>query len=396
MAFLELFLKGNRPIIGRVCKLNLQRAQHSIYLIAQLILLMKNKIFVSLSMALLALSSLQAINHESLLMKRQEEPKILIHNRILARVNGKPISTYDLMKKLDLAFFRQYPEYASSVEARFQFYEYSWKPALSDIIDKELILADAKESKIEISNGDVRQEIELSFGPNTVANLDKAGFSFEEAFKMMQEEILIRRLVAGRVHAKAMRQVTPNRIRQTYEEFIQDPANTRLTQWSYRIVTIKERNLEKTEETAKVIYQMLMEGIPLDELATKLKERKVVGRKGKVTISNAIKQNDKEISKDYRDELITLDKGMYSQPFPHKSRSVNSTVYRILAIDEKIPGGVPPYKEMEVKLKEKLLDLEIDRGTDDYLLKLRHHYHIRQSDLDDYLPPRYQPFILNK
>lgn len=355
---------------------------------------MKNKIFISLSIALMNVCTLQAIQNESLLMKRQEEPKIFIHNRILARVNGKPISTYDLMKKMDLAFFRQYPEYASSNEARFQFYQFSWKPALSEMIDKELILADAKESKIEVSNGDVRQEIELSFGPNTIENLDKAGFSFDEAFKLMQDEILIRRLISGRAHAKALRLVTPNRIRQAYEEFINDPANARLTQWSYRIITIKERNLEKTEQTAKIIYQMLMEGITLDQLAAKLKERQIVGRKGKVTVSNVIKQNDKEISKDYQNYLFNLDKGMYSQPFSHKSRSTNSTVYRILAVEEKIPGGIPLYKEMEPKLKDKLLDQEIDKETDAYLLKLRQHYHILQSDLEGYLPTNYQPFTL--
>ena len=52
-------------------------------------------------------------------------------------------------------------------------------------------------------------------------------------------------------------------MRHAYEEFIQDPDNARLTQWSYRIVTIKERTLQKTEETAKVAYQFLLEGVPL-------------------------------------------------------------------------------------------------------------------------------------
>ena len=71
----------------------------------------------------------------------------------------------------------------------------SWKSALEEIIDKELILADAQESKIEVSSGDVRQEMERSFGPNIIANLDKAGISFEEASKIMQEEIIIRRMI---------------------------------------------------------------------------------------------------------------------------------------------------------------------------------------------------------
>lgn len=355
---------------------------------------MKNKIFISLFAFLMGFPALQAVNESILKSKQQEEPKIFINNRILARVNGKPISTYDLMKKMDLSFYRQYPQYASSTYARHQFYDLSWKAALSEIIDKELILADAQESKIEVSSGDIRQEIESSFGPNVIANLDKAGITLEEASKMMQEEIIIRRLVAGRVHSKAIRRVTPNKIRLRYETFIQDPANARLTQWSYRIITIKDRNLQKTEETAKVTYQLLLEGVALDQLSAQLKERKLLGRKGQVTVSNILQHNDKEISNEYRDILANLEKGMYSQPFAHKSRSNQSTVYRILSIEEKIPGGLVSYKEMEGPLKEKLIDEEIDDETDKYLLKLREHYHIRQSDLDAYLPADYQPFSL--
>jgi len=355
---------------------------------------MKNKFFACLSLILMNLSILQAASNEPFSIKRRGDSKIIINNRILARVNGKPISTYDIMKKMDMSFFRQFPEYASAPEARFQYYQYNWKPTLSDVIDKELILADAQESKIEVTNGDVRQEIESSFGPNTIANLDKAGFTFEEASKIMQEELLIRRLVAGRVHVKSLRQVTPNRIRQAYEEYIKDPANARLTQWAYRTVTIKEHSLQKTEETAKKAYQYLMEGIPLDKLVSTLKEHKIVGRKGTVTVSNVIKQNEKEISNDYRGFLTLLDKGMYSQPFTHKSRSTSSTVSRILFIEQKTPGSIPSYNEMESQLKEKLLDQEIDKGTDEYLIKLRQHYHIRQSDLDDYLPTDYQPFTM--
>ncbi|MFI0434179.1 MAG: SurA N-terminal domain-containing protein [Parachlamydiaceae bacterium] len=355
---------------------------------------MKNKILIALSAFFITLSYLEALTNEPLFSKKREEPKMVINNRILAKVGGKPISTYDLMKKMDLSFFRYYPEYTSSIEARFQFYEMSWKHTLSEMIDKELILADAQESKIEVSAGDVRQDIESSFGPNTIANLDKAGFTYEEAAKIMQEEILIRRLIGGRVQAKALRQVTPNKIRQAYDEFIQDPANSRSTQWSYRIVTVKDRTLQKTEETANKAYQLLMEGISLDQLEAVMKERKLIGRQGKITVSTTIKQNDKEISDEYRTFIAPLEIGMYSQPFANKSRTTKATVYRIFAVNDKIPGGVPSYREMESKLKEKLLDKEIDAETEHYLAKLRQHYHIRQSDLDDYLPPNYQPFIL--
>lgn len=357
---------------------------------------MKNKIIGCLLMAFVESSTLLAIKNDSLFTsnKQQEEPKIFINNRILARVNGKPISTFDLVKKMDLSFYRQYPQYTSSIVARSQYYDMSWKYVLEDMIDKELILADAKESKIEVSSGDVRQEMESSFGPNIIANLDKAGISFDEASKIMQEEIIIRRMVSGRVHAKALRQITPIKVRQAYEEFIQNPENARLTQWSYRIVTIKDRNMQKMEETSKATYQLLMEGVPLDQLSSVLKERKLLGRKGKVTVSAIIKHNDKEISNDYRDMLVNLDTGMYSQPFPHKSRTNNTTLYRILSVEEKIPGGIPSFKEMETSLKDKLIDQVIDQETTTYLEKLRQHYHIRQHDLDAYLPRDYKPFAL--
>lgn len=210
----------------------------------------------------------------------------------------------------------------------------------------------------------------------------------------MQDEIIIRRMISGRVHSKALRQITPIKVRQSYDDYIKDPKNARQTQWTYRIVTIKERNLEKTEQTAKDAYQMIMQGIPLDQLSDKLKESKLLGRKGTVTVSAAIKQNDQELSKEYRNILDHLELGMFSQPFAHKSRVNNSTVFRILLLQEKVPGGVPLYNEMAPILKDKLIDQAVDQETDLYLLKLRQHYHINKNDVDDYLPADYQPFIL--
>ncbi len=355
---------------------------------------MKKKIFTCLLSLFIGSTSLYALKNESLLANKQEEPKIFVNNRILTKINGKPISTFDLMKKMDLAFYRQYPQLTSSPMARYQYYEMGWKHILEELIDKELILADAKENKIEVSNGDIRQEMESLFGPNTIANLDKLGMSFDEAAKMLQEEMIIQRMIGARVHAKALRAVTPIKIRKAYELFIQDPTNARLDQWTYRVVTVKDRTLQKTEETAKTAYQLLMEGVSLDQLATQLKERKLLGRKGKVTVSNIVKNNDQELSKEYKEILRDLDTGMYSQPFVHKSRSNQTTVYRILYIQEKIPGGLPSFKEMEAKLKDQLLDEVADQETELYLQKLRQHYHIRPSDLEALLPADYQPFIL--
>lgn len=352
--------------------------------------------FLILGLCSLLCYSVQAEIPSLLDNKAQQAPsRILVNNRILAKINGKAISTYDVAKKMDMGFFRQYPQYLSFLSARFQYYDVNWRYILEDLINKELILADAKEHKIDVSNGDVRQEMENSFGPNIITNLDKAGLSFDEAAKIMQGDLIIQKLINFKVHAKAVRAITPARVRQSYDEFIKDPSNARLTQWSYQIVTIKDRNTKKTEETAKKVYQQLIEEkVPLDQLIATLKEKKLLGRKGKVTVSDNILNNEKELSEDYKKVLSTLEPGMISQPFPNKSRTNNSVVYRIILVKEKKPGGMPTFNEMENKLKEKLLAEEADKETDVYLKRLRQKYRIRDEDLNAIIPQDYKPFIL--
>src|SRR5262249_17801417 len=149
---------------------------------------------------------------------QEDKAHIVVNNRILARINEKAISVVDLMKKLDVLFYREFPQYTSSKVARYQFYQANWKNVLQELIDKELILADAEENKLPISSGDVRQEMEQLFGPNIIANLDKVGLSFDDAWKIVQGDITIRRMMYMRVNAKAMRQVTPQDVWAAYEE----------------------------------------------------------------------------------------------------------------------------------------------------------------------------------
>lgn len=353
---------------------------------------MKNKIFTYLLFLCLASCFLSAASP----MRRGkiDEPKIFVNNRILARINGKPITTFDLVKKMDLTFYKQYPEYVASNPARFQFYQYGWKHILNDLINEELVLADAKESKIEVSAGDVRQEMEEQFGPNIIENLDKAGMTIDEAFKVVQAELTLQRTIGARVNTKALRVVTPIKIKSAYDEFIQNPENRSLTKWNYRFATIKDRDIKKTEALAQAAHQLLMDGVTLDALLDTMNTRKMLGRNAKITVSNEITNNEKELSENYKKALEGLEVGKYSQPFPFKSRALKTTVYRILYVQEIMPGGFPTFKEIEPKIKQKLLNEAADKETEIYLEKLRQHYHVRDVDLQAMVPDDYQPFIL--
>ena len=44
----------------------------------------------------------------------------------------------------------------------------NWQHFLREMVDKELIVADAKENKMQLSHGDIREELEKNFGLNII------------------------------------------------------------------------------------------------------------------------------------------------------------------------------------------------------------------------------------
>lgn len=326
----------------------------------------------------------------------QEEPRIIVNHRILAKVNGKFISAYDVMKKMDVLFYKHFPEYLSSTEIRYQYYQHNWKETLKELINKELILSAAKESKLEISGGEVRQEIEKMFGPNVIERLNQAGLTLEEALEMVKGDLLLQKLLGAHVHSKVFRRVTPARVRRAYNKFIQNPKNARLSQWTYQIISVKAKDAKKSEEVAKLAHQLLEKGIKREELVQAIKNGNEIGRKSQISVSSEIKSTEKEISSTYKEILASLQEGAYSTPFIYKGKEGTGVVYRILYLKEKIEGGMPSFKEMENQLKEELTSAVIEEETDAYLKKLQKHFRFKDEDLKRDWPASYQPFSLNR
>lgn len=355
--------------------------------------MIKTRIFILFSYLLFSIAALEG-KGEPLLLQR-EEPKIIVNNKILAQVNGKVISTLSVMKKMDMLFYRQFPQYVNSVEARFQFYQANWKHVLQEFIDKELILADAVESKIEISSGDVRQEMELYFGPDIITNLDKVGLTFDEASKMVLDDITIRRMLMYRANSKAVRLVTPALVRQAYETYAQDKKNFHQPRWEYQVISIRSPDEKTSQVVASQAHQLLTyQKVPLTELQTHLDP--LLGGATKISISEPFRHHEQEMSEAYKEVLLKMPAQAFSAPLAQKSRNDQSAVYRIFYLVNKEDGGVTPFKEVEAKLKEQLLSEASEKETTAYIQKLHKHYHVQDSDLNAMVSSDYQPFTINK
>lgn len=342
--------------------------------------------------SLLAVSSFaSAAKTEYRLGQDSAGKHILVNNCILCRVNGKVISACDVMKKMDVMFYKQFPEYALIPDARYQFYQVNWKHVLEDLIDKELVLADAEENKLPVSNGDIRQEMESIFGPNIIQNLDKINLSYEEAWKNVQADITVRRMIFIRVNQKAMKLITPQDVRTAYEQFAKE--NLRQDEWTYYVVSIRDADPELAASAAETVHHLLQEKTPITELAQKIKESNLIGATTTVNISQEYKHTSKDISEAYKNILATLTVGEHSQPTLQKSKDKN-TVYRLFYLQDMQKGGMIPFAEVSEKLKNHLIDLCIDKETDSYLKRLRKHFDVQDGPLKEMLKDGFQPFAL--
>lgn len=334
----------------------------------------------------LLLGPLQCHAQSALLGGSSQPEHVIVNNRVLAKVNGRAISVIDLMKKMDLLFYKEYPQYTSIPEARYQFYQANWKSMLKELINKELILADAEENKLQVNSGEVRQEMEHLFGPNIIGNLDKIGMTFDEAWKIIQGDIQLHRMLYIRVNSKASREVTPKVVYSNYEEFAKE--NVVLDKWIYRVISIRDKDPTVAAATANVAYQLLtIDGIPLADLSEKLKKHSTTS-KSSINISELFVHTGKEVSPAYKDILEKMPPKTYSTPIAQKSKD-KSLVFRFFYLDEMNPGGAPPFKDVEIKIKEKLLAKEMNEKGEAYVKKLYQHF-----DVQEMIPEGFEPFSL--
>jgi len=314
------------------------------------------------------------------------DPKIAFQNAILAKVNGSTISMMDVKKKMDLLFHQNYSHLADSNQARFQFYQASWRHVLMELIDNELMLADSAEKEIKLTDGEVREEMEERFGPNVMKTLDKIGLTYEETWKMVRSELLVRRMSWWFIQSKAIQSVTPQDIRQAYRFYLKE--NPAYQQWTYRVISIRADQPE--EALAEEIFRFLNQtGQSPELLGEKLKtfEKESIS----IQLSPEYDAADKDLSEAHRTALATLAPGSYSEPSFQMSRIDRKAVYRIFYLVRKEDHPAPSFETIAQKLQNELTQKAMIQESQTYLEKLRKHYgfdtaHIKQSVPDDLNP----------
>lgn len=320
-----------------------------------------------------------------------DEPQdIIIYNRILAKVNGKAISVIDVMKKMDLFLQRYYPEHARSKFARFQYYAKSWRETLSQMIDQELMLADAEHLELKATDAEVREEVLSRFGPNIMATLDSMGMTYEEARMQIYNEMIVHRIMWFRVHSKALNAVNPQDIKEAYRTFCQK--NPPLEKWHYQVLSIRSLQRDIGETLAKRAFDLL--GHNENEWAELPSHLKTDDESATISLSPELEGDEKSLAKSHKEVLKDLKPGTFSSPIAQVSRADNSVVFRIFFLREHIRQETPAFEKIADDLKEELLQTAVGKETMQYISKLRERLGYDEKQMLEILPSDFQPFAI--
>lgn len=323
--------------------------------------------------------------------KNTREPQITINNCVLAKINGNVISLIDVVKKMDLFLYEYDPNMQLPAAEKAQYYMGRWEETLEEMINNELILLDAAQKEMTISDREVREELEDRFGPNIMKSLEKVNLSFEEASTLIRNELLQRQMTWFKIHSKALQSVTPHIIKEAYQGYLEN--NPPVENWTYRVLSVRGKNQDACQLIAEQAYTFLSSGEKsLEEVAAELKEK---NSEVTITVTEELSGDTPDISKQHYAVIKDLSTQSYSKPVSQVSRFDNSTVSRVFhleSLQEKLPTD---FDSMHEPLKNQLLSDIADKERKAYFNGLKKRFGFDQVSPRTPLPENYQPFLLN-
>ncbi len=316
------------------------------------------------------------------------EGQLIINNRILARIQNKTISVLDIVKRMDVQLARSYPEYANNPMARYQFFNSQWRSTLNQMIDNELMMADAEKLELKIPDADIREQMHERFGPNIMPTLDKLGITYDEAWQMLYSENVVQRMMWYRVQSKAINGIGPHEIKEAYKKYC--VLNPPIETWKYQVLSIRAPDEKTGAELAQKARQDLQEeGACFKVLGEKAKE--LLDSSISFNISEEYEVTGKNLSESHKAILTSLPAHSYSEPVKQVSRFDQSIVHRIFYLKDHKITQTAPFEEKSEELYQNLVQQAMDREGKIYLTKVREKFNFDEKFLLD-IPDDFVPF----
>lgn len=316
--------------------------------------------------------------------------EIIVQNRILVEINKKPISVLDVVKQMDNFLHRYYPQYADSKLAKYHYYKGYWRETLEQMIDNELMIADAENLKITISPTEVREEIHRRFDPNVLERLEQLNLSYEEIKDLITKDLLIQKIQWFRVMSKVHQKITAEELKKSYHDHLNKypPKNS----WQYQFVNIRIENKTLALEIAEKL-NLLKDKAENDlskafELFSSQNSEKILQG---IYISQDLDLEERMLSPQHLSVLQSIKPNNWSNPVWQTDRD-GSFVLRIFHLKNHQRDETPPFESLLPQLKQDLLQRYAFEESEKYTKKLRDRFGYSENSLS--IPKHFEPFVI--
>ncbi len=299
---------------------------------------------------------------------------------IIVRINNNIISLSDLKRSQDQLAAEQSkpdPNVPADSQAKSQ-------DLLRDLIDAKLLAQKANELGISADTDVIKRldDLRKQMHADSMEDLEKAaqaqGVSFEEFKQNMKDTILTQKVIQQEVGAHIS--VTQQEIQDFYNQHKEEMQRPETVRLSEILVSTQptaaatpggqsqpssEDVVAKAKAGADAIYAQLQKGAKFDDLAKSLSAGPTAAQGGDLEY---FKKGT--LSKQLEDQVFSLKAGQYTEPIRTNQGWV------ILKVTEHISEGVPPLKEVEPMIQERLYMTKMQPALREYLTKLREDAYI--------------------
>lgn len=313
--------------------------------------------------------------------QRQGAPQETVVEEIVARVNNSIVTRADLRRSKDQWQEDVGKAKSEGLEAPKE------QDLLRDLIDQQLLLQKGTELGVSADTDVVKRldQIRQQMHADSMEDLEKAaqaqGVSWEDFKQNLKNGIITQKVIQQEVGGHIT--ITQQEVQQFYDQHkaeMERPEQVRLSE----ILVSTQKNEVKTEngktalpeapdpqvvaaaqKKADSIYEQLQKGGDFAKLAKADSDGPTSQAGGDLEY---FKRGT--LSKELEDKVFALKAGEYTQPIRTNQGWV------ILKVSEHQESGIPPLKDVEGMIQERLYMQAMQPALRDYLMKLREDAYI--------------------
>jgi peptidyl-prolyl cis-trans isomerase SurA len=297
---------------------------------------------------------------------------------IIVRINNSIISLSDLKRsqeQLANEQTKQDPNAPPDAQPKQQ-------DLLRDLIDAKLLVQKADELGLSADTDVVKRldDLRKQMHAESMEDLEKAaqaqGVSFEEFKNNLKESILTQKVIQTEVGQHLS--ITQQEIQEFYNQHkseMEQPETVRLSEILVSTQAPAAKPGDQAPSTddlvaqgkakADAIYAQLQKGAKFDELAKTNSNGPTAPQGGDLEYFRK-----GTLSKQLEDQVFALKAGQYTEPIRTNQGWV------ILKVTEHVSEGVPPLKEVEPRIQERIYMTKLQPALRDYLTHLRENAYI--------------------